>query len=222
MPVRAIVFDFDGVLADSEGLHLRLYQELLEPAGVVLTEADYRKDYLGLDDEGVFRKLAADFNLLVADEEVEMLIVEKGRRFEQAVKGAAVLYPQAEACVRRLGARWPLGIASGALRRDIELILRPSGLLDAFAFIVAAEDVDENKPAPDAYLLAAGLHGVPAGSCVAIEDSLPGLQSAHAAGLKTIAVTHTFPREAVSHADAVVDALDEITTDLVDRLEAGG
>ena len=80
MSVQAIVFDFDGVLADSEPVHLRVYQELLAPSGVTLTKEAYCERYLGFDDEGAFRQMAADFNLLLGDEEIEMLIVEKARR----------------------------------------------------------------------------------------------------------------------------------------------
>src|SRR5207248_6626454 len=122
-------------------------------------------------------------------------------------------------CVRRLAAAWPVGIASGALRADIDLMLRGAGLDDRFAFIVAAGDTDRTKPAPDPYLRAAELHGVPPAACVAIEDSHWGLESARGAGMKTIAVTHTYPREALGDADAVVDSLDEVTPEFIRRLE---
>ena len=115
MQVKAVVFDFDGVLADSEPIHFRVYQELLAPSGVTLTKDAYCERYLGFDDEGAFRQMASDFNLLLGDEEIEMLIVAKARRFEEIVSGTNVLYPTAVACVERLGARWPLGIAYGLL-----------------------------------------------------------------------------------------------------------
>ncbi|SRR6266568_5037512 len=221
MPIRAIVFDFDGVLADSEPIHLRIYQELFAPAGVTITKDEYCARYLGFDDEGVFTQVAADYKLLLADEEIEMLIAEKGRRFEALVSGNDVLYPAAAACVRRLAAQWPIGISSGALRRDIELMLRGAGLESAFRFIVASGDTDRTKPAPDPYLRAAELHGVDPASCVAIEDSHWGLQSARGAGMHTIAVTHTYPRHTLTEADAVVDSLDEVTVEFVRRLEVG-
>ncbi len=222
MTVRAIVFDFDGVLADSEPLHLRVYQEILEPHGVHIDQATYSERYLGYDDVGSFQKIAEDFNLLLGDEEIELLIQEKSRRFQKLVSSGDVLYPGAAAVVRRLGAAWPLGIASGALRAEIELMLRGAGLLDAFTFIVSAGETEESKPAPDPYLRAAELHAVPAAACVAIEDSHWGLQSARAAGMRTIAITHTYPHETLTDADAIVSSLDEITVDLVMGLEAGG
>ena len=221
MPIQAIVFDFDGVLADSEPLHLRVYQELLEPHGIHLDQATYCAKYLGFDDEGVFQQVAIDYKLLLGDEEIEMLIDEKARRFEALVSSGNVLYPGAAACAQRLGAAWPLGIASGALRAEIELMLRGAGLLDAFRFIVSSGETEHTKPAPDPYLRAAELHGVPAAACVAIEDSHWGLQSARAAGMRTIAVTHTYPRETLTVADAVVDSLDAITVEFVRKLEVG-
>jgi beta-phosphoglucomutase len=218
MQVAAIVFDFDGVLADSEPLHLRVYQELLEPQGIHLDQATYQTRYLGYDDVGVFQKFAEDYGLMLGDEEIELLIEAKSRRFQALVSSGDVLYPGSAALVRRLGAAWPLGIASGALRAEIELMLRGAGLLDAFAFIVSSGDTEQSKPAPDPYLRAAELHGVPAATCVVIEDSHWGLQSARAAGMRTIAVTHTYPRDTLREADVVVDSLDEITVDLVRRL----
>jgi beta-phosphoglucomutase len=220
MPIKAIVFDFDGVLADSEPLHLRTYQELFATAGVSLTKEQYCARYLGFDDEGVFRQVASDYGLLLGDEEIEMLIAEKGRRFEALVAGTDVLYGGAAACVRRLSAHWPIGIASGALRRDIELMLAGADLDGAFRFIVASGDTERTKPAPDPYLRAAELHGIDPRLCAAIEDSHWGLQSARAAGMRTIAVTHTYPREKLTEADEVVDSLDAITVELVRRLEA--
>jgi beta-phosphoglucomutase len=220
MVIQAIVFDFDGVLADSEPLHLQVYQQLLEPEGIHLDHATYCAKYLGFDDVGVFQQIAKDYGLLLGDEEIEILIQEKSRRFEALVSSGNVLYPGADGCVRRLAAAWPIGIASGALRGEIELMLRGAGLLDRFKFIVASGDTDESKPAPGPYLRAAELHGVPAAACVAIEDSHWGLQSARDAGMRTIAITHTYPRASLTEADVIVDSLDELTVDFVRKLEA--
>jgi beta-phosphoglucomutase-like phosphatase (HAD superfamily) len=220
MVIQAIVFDFDGVLADSEPLHLRVYQELLEPEGIHLDHATYCAKYLGFDDEGVFQQVAKDYGLLLGDEEIELLIENKAHRFEKLVSSGNVLYPGAGGCVARMAAAWPIGIASGALRAEIELMLRGAGLLDRFRFIVSSGETEHTKPAPDPYLRAAELHGVPAAACVAIEDSHWGLQSARAAGMRTIAITHTYPRASLTEADVIVDSLDELTVDFVKKLEA--
>ena len=213
------MFDFDGVLADSEPLHLKSYQALLEPHGIHLDEKTYCERYLGYDDEGALQRIAVDYGLLLGDEEIEMLVIEKGHVFERLVGSRDVLYPGAADCVRGLAAAWPVGVASGALRADIDLILRGAGVGDLFAFIVAAGDTDRTKPAPDPYLRAAELHGVPPAACVAIEDSHWGLESARAAGMRTIAITHTYPRATLAGAaDAVIDSLSELTRDFVAQL----
>ena len=215
--ISAVVFDFDGVLADSEMLHLRVYNELLAPSGVEIGKREYCERYLGFDDEGVFQQVAMDYRLILGDEEIELLIAEKAERFEALVSSGGVLYPAAAACVRRLGDEWPLGICSGARRSEIELMLRGGGLLDAFRFIVASGDTDAGKPAPDPYARAAMLHGVPPQACVAIEDSHAGIDSARAAGLRTIGIATTYPRHTLK-ADVVIDSLDELTVEFVRRL----
>ena len=216
-PISAIVFDFDGVLADSEPLHLKAYQHIFEPHGIHIDQKTYCDRYLGYDDEGSIRQMVADNGLMLGDEEIEVLLREKARVFEKLVSNGDVLYRGAAGCARRLGAEWPLGIASGALRHEIELMLRGARLLDAFRFIVSAGDTDRTKPAPDPYLRAAELHGVPAPQCVAVEDSHWGLQSARDAGMRTIAIAHTYPHDSLT-ADRVIDSLEELTVDLVRSL----
>jgi beta-phosphoglucomutase len=219
-PITAIVFDFDGVLADSEPAHLKAYQMIFEPHGIHIDMKTYCERYLGYDDEGSIRQVVTDNQLMLGDEEIEVLLREKARLFEKLVSGADMLYPGAAACAQRLGAAWPLGIASGALRHEIELMLGGARLRDAFRFIVSAGDTDRTKPAPDPYLRAAELHGMAPAACVAIEDSHWGLQSARDAGMRTIAISHTYRRDTLE-ADLVIDALDELTVELVQQLASG-
>lgn len=219
--ISAIVFDFDGVLADSEPLHLRTYQEVLSSMGATLPREEYYARYLGYDDEGVFRALSNDRGWGLTEAQISTLIAEKTDAFEQVVAGADVLYPGASDCVARLAAIWPLGIASGALRQDIEPILRRGGIDRHFRFIVAATDSTESKPAPDPYLRAAELHGLAPSSCVAIEDSRWGIVSAKAAGLWCIGITHTYPVSELMDADAIVASLNEITPELIRSLRSG-
>jgi len=214
--IKALVFDFDGVLADSELLHLRSYQEILGPYGIEMTRDAYWERYLGLDDAGVFAQVAADNHLLFGDEEIELLTLEKGRHFEALISREHVLFPAAAPVVRRLAAEWPVGIASGSLRREIELMLRGAELADVFKFIVSSEDTEYSKPAPDPYVLAAAHHGVAPDACLAIEDSHQGLQSARTAGLHTIALAGTYSRASLTpYADLVVDSIEEITVELI-------
>jgi HAD superfamily hydrolase (TIGR01509 family) len=213
--ISAIVFDFDGVLADSEPLHLKAYQEVLSPLGVTLTREDYYARFLGYNDEEMFRKLAEAQGWKLDERRLEALIAEKCVVYDAVVETTDVLYPGAAACVERMAAAFPVGIASGALRHEIEAVLRRGGLERHVRFIVASGETPNSKPAPDPYLRAAELHGLPAAGCLAVEDSRWGIESAKSAGMSCIAVTHTYPREGLTMADRVVASLDEITPELV-------
>lgn len=219
--ISAIVFDFDGVLADSEPLHLRTYQEVLASMGAALPREEYYANYLGFDDEGVFRALSDARGWDLTPAQIRTLIAEKAAAFDAVVAEADVLYPGASECVARLAAIWPLGIASGALRPEIEGILRRHQLDRSFRFIVAAGDATAGKPAPDPYRRAAELHGRPPSACVAIEDSRWGIQSAKEAGLWCIGITHTYPVSELMEADAIVSSLADLTPELIGSLGAG-
>ena len=216
--ISAIVFDFDGVLADSEPLHLRAYQEIIEGMGGALPREEYYARYLGYDDLGVFRRLSDDRGWGLTDARIDELIDEKTRALAAIVAGTDVLYPGAADCLSRLASVWPLGIASGALKHEIKAILEQKSLESYFRFIVAAGDTPVSKPAPDPYALAAQLHGVRPDSCVAVEDSLWGIESAKAAGLWCIGISHTYPVSELLRADAIVSSLDELTPELIRSL----
>jgi beta-phosphoglucomutase len=220
--IEAIVFDFDGVLADSEPLHLRAYQQILTPIGIPLTREEYYSRYLGYDDEGVFAQVAEAHGIRLDARQVAALIEEKTRVFDDLMAAGEMLYPAAQACVERMAARFPLGIASGALRHEIEAILRSGQLARYFRFIVASGETAEGKPAPDPYRRAAELHGLPPNRCLAIEDSRWGIESAKTAGLWCIGITTTYPREKLGAADAVIDGLEQLTPEFVDSIRARG
>ncbi len=130
----------------------------------------------------------------------------------------APLLPGAADCIRRLSAKVPLAIASGALRVEIESVLNGVHLRHFFTHIVASGETGRAKPAPDPYLRAASLLGVLPSNCVAIEDSKWGLESARGAGLRTVALTHTFSAPDLRQADLLVNRLDEVTFDRLSAL----
>jgi HAD superfamily hydrolase (TIGR01509 family) len=226
--VRAIVFDFDGVIANSEPLHFRAYREVLAERGVLLSESEYYSRYLGYDDVGAFLAVAGDRGVSWGMDVVDDLVRRKSVCLARLEQEASVLFPGAADAIRRLAARVPLAIASGALRAEIARTLEREGLAQHFNCVVAAGDTAVSKPAPDPYRQAVKLLGkVPAVSasgalaaseCVAIEDSHWGLQSARAAGLVTIGLTNTYPSESLAAADAVLDHLDRLTWDFLERL----
>jgi HAD superfamily hydrolase (TIGR01509 family) len=215
--IAAVVFDFDGVIANSEPLHYRGFRDVLHAEQIALPEPDYYARYLGFDDAGTFRAVSRDRDLAWDEDRVATLVERKAARMEELEQGGSILFPGAESAIRRLAAHVPLAIASGALRAEIERILQQSQLARYFAAIVAAEDTPRSKPAPDPYLRAVSLLGTAVGrpllpaECVAIEDSRWGLESARLAGLRTIAVTHTYPAEELSAgADMVIATLDAL------------
>ena len=216
--IEAVVFDFDGVLANSEPLHLAAYQDVFGSLGVELTRDDYYTNYLGYDDRGVFMKLAISAGWSIDEERIDVLVREKARVFDSAIQRTEVLYPSAAECVRRLAAELPLGIASGALKHEIAMILKRAGLDHHFRFIVAAGDTPHSKPWPDPYLHAAERHGIAPAKCVAIEDSRWGIVSAKAAGLPCVGITTTYPASELAAADRVIGSLDEFTRQLIQSL----
>jgi beta-phosphoglucomutase len=216
--IAAIVFDFDGVLADSEPLHFRALREMLATLGVPLSAEHYYSTYVGYDDVGVFRLLEEEQGWSLDEARIAALIDQKSRIFDELIASADVLFPTAIPCIERLGARYPLGIASGALKREIQQILRRHRLEDRFRFVVASGDTPRSKPSPDPYARAAELHGLPASSCLAIEDSRWGIEAAKAAGLKCVGITTTYDADSLPGADAVIHSLDEFTVELIARL----
>jgi beta-phosphoglucomutase-like phosphatase (HAD superfamily) len=224
MPLRAIIFDFDGVLADTEPLHLRAYQDVLAAEGITLTGHDYYSRYLGFDDAGAFRLMGSDAGCTWTAEDIARLVMTKARRIEALEQDQSVLFPGAADAVRRAAAVFPIAIASGARGAEIRRVLERERLMEYFAAIVAAEDTPVSKPSPEPYLHAlARLTSsrsaeIAAAECVAIEDSPWGLQSARAAGLRTVAVAHSYDASKLHSADLVINAIASFDLDRLSQL----
>jgi HAD superfamily hydrolase (TIGR01509 family) len=215
---RGVVFDFDGVLADTEGLHLAAFQEVFGSRGWRLDAREYFDCYLGYDDRGLIDAYSRDRGLPLRPDDVEALLAAKALAFQRRIQSGDVLYPGARACVERLATRFRLGIATGALRAEVLEILGTAGVLACFAAVVAADDVSASKPDPEPYLAAAAKLGLRPADCAAIEDSRWGVASARDAGMRTIGITTTSPRALLVDADLVVERVDEITVDVIASL----
>jgi beta-phosphoglucomutase len=223
--LHAIVFDFDGVIADSERLHLRAYQEILAPEGIKLSTEDYFARYLGYDDVGVFKALGRDRDVQMDDHRVSELIARKGQRYESLAAAGEMLFPGAADFIRAAAAAVPIAIASGALTHEIEEVLERAGLRRLFPVIVGADQTEHSKPHPDPYnaafnrLRSQSGRELIAQRSVAIEDSRWGLVSARAAGLRCVAVTNTYSEpELRADAELVVPGLNMLTLDALDAL----
>jgi len=210
--LRAIVFDFDGVIANSEPLHYLAFQDVLGQSGLTFLEKEYYDRYLGYDDVGVFKAVAADRGLAWTVERIAGFVQFKAAVLERLEQNTSILFPGADAAIRRAAAIVPLAIASGALGVEIRRVLAREGLTSYFKAIVSAEDTPVSKPAADPYRRAlvqlAEAIGAPLlpAECVAVEDSPWGLLSAKAAGLRTVAVAHTYDRGALE-ADLVIPSV---------------
>jgi len=209
--LRAAVFDFDGVLVDSEPLHFRSLRDALRPEGVEITEEDYRERLLAYDDREAIR-IALEHHGESADPARRQRIeARKVDIFARLIPEVPV-FDGARDLVRTLEAQMPLAIASGARHDEVDAILRGVGLRDAFLAIVGAEDAERTKPDPSPYLeaarrLAARTPGLAPAECVAFEDSMAGIAAALGAGMKVVGVAHSYPAEKLRAAHRVVDSL---------------
>jgi beta-phosphoglucomutase len=226
--LAAVIFDFDGVLADSEPVHLQVFQTVLDSVGITLAPEEYYAKYLGYSDRDAFIHVFRDRGVPIEEASLEALLDTKKDLFPQAI-GDHALYPGAADCIARVAEHVPVAIASGALRHEIELILTRSGLEGRFPVIVAAGETPRSKPAPDPYarafdLLETAGHlriGAAPRDVVAIEDSEWGLQSARGAGLRTLAVLTSYGRDSLPSADAWLPSSEAVTIDALESLVDG-
>lgn len=198
LSIRAILFDFDGVLVNSEMLHLRAFQRVGHDAGIEVSEDDYFRDVIGHDDRGGWRQLAISKGVALDNASLLSLAAYKAQvtRDLIAEKTFAAL-PGVEALVRGLWRHYPLAIVSGALREEVESMLEGVRLRDCFRTIIAAEDVTIGKPDPEGYFKAIAElsrdHARPIAPAEALifEDAPRVIERARAAGFRTVGVpTH--------------------------------
>jgi beta-phosphoglucomutase len=200
----AILFDFNGVIIDDEPQHCDALIATLAEYGVALDRKTYYREYLGFDDRECFRFTFARLGRPLDDAEMADAIERKNGHYERAVRASMTLVPGAAEFVRAAAADGHrLAVVSGALRREIELVLSHAGLRDLFETIVAAEDVDACKPDPQGYNQARRALEMAPERCMVIEDSLPGLAAARAAGLRCAVLATSHPADTLSDADVV-------------------
>jgi HAD superfamily hydrolase (TIGR01509 family) len=214
--MHAVIFDFDGVIADTEPLHFESLRRTLADIEIMLTEQDYYADYLGFDDRGCILEALRINRRPISPSLVEELMTKKAAAYMTSIKDHLVIFPGVREFIEAATATYPIAIASGALRAEIELVLEQIGIRKAFRHITSAEDVTCGKPNPEPFLQAlAGLNrhqssaAILPDSCLVIEDSLPGIRAAKAAGMKVLAVTNTHTVQDLHEADAISYSLSE-------------
>ncbi|MBM4154745.1 MAG: HAD family phosphatase [Lentisphaerae bacterium] len=213
----AVFFDFDGVIADSERLHHRAYQLVLDPLGLGFSWEAYQAEYIGYDDRDVFRLVHHRAGRDLAPDGIRALVARKAEGFAGLVETEPPpLYPGVRRLLDGLRPRARLALCTGALHSDIDPILRAAGLADRFDAVVTAEDVHASKPDPACYRLARErLDGRPG---AAVEDTPAGIESARGAGLRVLAVTTTHDRVRLAAADRVVDSLETVDAAALEAL----
>jgi len=204
---HAIVFDFDGILVDSEPVHYSALTEILKSEfSISYSWEQYQAQALGLEDFEVFEKLLPHLD----ETEIQKAVQKKANAFERLVPLRSRFQPGVPELLNRLdNLKIPFAIASGALKRDIKAVLKSLGgetLLNRFKTIASADEVEHSKPDPETYLLACSrMNWVPS-SCLSFEDTTFGIRAAKGAGLICVGVTHSMPRSKLEPlADKVID-----------------
>jgi HAD superfamily hydrolase (TIGR01509 family) len=203
---RGVIFDMDGVLINSEPLHLVATQEILAAHGVTLTDADYFGRYIVYSDREIMELLLPDAAARPA------AAAAKSKRYLELVRAGIAAFPDGLGLLMRTDG-WRVALATGSLRSEAELALVSLGIRERFQAIVTREDCINGKPHPEPFLRAAEGLGLPPQRCVAIEDSPGGIQAAKAAGMRCVAVAHSCPENSLREADLVVDDLGKVDLD---------
>jgi beta-phosphoglucomutase len=219
--LRAIILDFNGVILDDEPLHFAAMRDSVADLGVRLTREAYWDKYLPFDDAECLESICRDHSLQLKPEECEKVLLRKSRIYQELIRGGFPLLPGVGQFIKNAAARYPLALASGARRDEIESTLELTGLKGYFSVIVAAEDFRQGKPHPESFLLALELLNavvkpsspIQPEECLVVEDSIGGVAGARAAGMACMAVTNSYPRDALAAANRIVASLDEVQLD---------
>ncbi len=212
--IDAVIFDFDGVIVDTEPLHHAAFQRTLEPLGLHFTWQEYVETYIGFDDRDAFRHAFSAKERALNQDTLRRLIDQKASVFNEVIRSGVTAYPGVVELIHLLHTnKMPLAICSGALRSDIEPILEMLKISEYFKIIVTADDVAASKPDPECYeltfqkLVSAHNHSFSKGTTIAIEDTPAGISAAKAAGLMVCAVTNSYPAARLEQATFVIESL---------------
>jgi len=224
--LKAIIFDFDGVIADTEPLHLKSFQLTLKENGIELTDEEYASEYLAYDDKTFFKELFKNRKFDHDENIISEFIARKSHHFNNVLRGNILILEGVPDFIATVSGIYPLSIGSGALRSEIVEILEYAELRKHFEIIVSADDVVNCKPDPEVYLKVldqlneTGLakDSISADQCLVIEDSVSGIEAAHSAGMRCLAVTNSYNAEKLSQADLITDSLKSISLNQIEDM----
>ena len=216
--VRAIIFDFNGVILNDEPLHYASMKESVAAFGIVLTREAYWAKYLPLDDGNCLESILQDFSIRLSEEKKRGVLALKAKLYRDLIKDSCPLFPGAVHFIKTAAQLYPLAIASGARRQEIDSVLDAAGLRSCFQSILAAEDFEKGKPHPESYLQAleclnsdiAVSSPIRPGECLVIEDSVDGVRGARSAGMVCLAVSNTYPARELKEANKVISSLENL------------
>ena len=215
MAPNAVIWDLDGVIADTAPYHFSAWQQVARERGIAFTEADFRQTFGMRNPEIIAEKFGRD----IPAQEIDSLSRKKEGLFRRIAGRSVKPFPGVLDLLHALkSAKWKMAVVSSTPLENIELIIRALEIADLFDTIVADKDVSRGKPDPEGFLLAAKRLGVAPSSCVVIEDAIAGVKAAKDAGMRCIAVTNTHPAERLVEADTVVESLEVVTVNTVECL----
>ena len=230
--LRTVIFDFDGVITDSEILHFRAFNQVLGQFGIELTKQEYYKTYLGFNDADCYGMLIKKGLLKARQEQIVNLIEEKKHIYKKLAQTEGKMIEGVRDFLALLEENSiPMAICSGSLLTEVEMVLEDTGLRHLFEEIVSGEQVKKGKPDPEGFLLTlkrlnsnaslaqgGNRNDILPGECIVIEDSHWGLEAAKAAEMHTIAVTNSYGAEQLGMAEKVVNQLNELSIDDLKQL----
>jgi len=208
--LEAVIWDMDGVIADTAPYHFQAWQEVFQKRGINFTTEDFKRNFGRRNDTIVRYALGEN----ASPDEVDVVATEKEENYRRRVAQNIKSLPGAIELIRALKEHGvKMAIASSAPMENIQLVTRGLAVNNYFQVIVWGREVTEGKPSPQAFLLAARRLEVEPRNCVVIEDAVAGVTAAKRAGMKCLAVTNSHPEESLMEADVVVDTLETISVD---------
>lgn len=223
--LSAVIFDFDGIVVNTEPIHYQAFQEVLRPLGLGYSWDSYLESYIGFDDRDAFRESFKRAGKQLTDLELQNLIRRKAAFFQSIIRKGITPYPGVLELIKSLSGALPIALCSGALKDDIEPILDQLGIQSSFNVTVTADEVSKSKPDPESYLLAIQRltrifpeKKIHPRDCIAIEDTPAGIMSAINAGLNVMAVTNSYQADRLQGAIIVTDSLMNINIQYLKKI----